>query len=183
MPAQDKINLLPKDPFEEGFVGKFLKWALSIGRYIVIATELVVILAFLARFKLDRDLTNLNEALAQKKAILDSYGQLEADYRAVAERLNKIGQLDQQSLQVVGFLAELSAMTPLDVSFSLISIASDQVELQGTALSEQGLATFFNQIKKDDQLTNIAVGQVSSSGEKGPGIDFRLTAKRSEDGI
>ena len=91
MPATEtKINLLPVDPFEQGFWGRFLKWGLSVGRYIVIATELVVILAFLSRFKLDRDLSDLNETIAEKQAVLAAYSTLEADYRELAGRLDLI---------------------------------------------------------------------------------------------
>ena len=47
MTAQEKqINLLPKDKWEVGVIGKLLKWALNIGRYIVVFTELIVISAF-----------------------------------------------------------------------------------------------------------------------------------------
>jgi hypothetical protein len=65
MPKKE-INLLPKEEFEKKPLGKFLVWALSIGRYIVIFTELIVILAFLSRFKLDRDLADLNQSVREK---------------------------------------------------------------------------------------------------------------------
>ena len=53
------INLLPKTEFELSFWGRFIKWALSTGRYIIILTELVVIIAFMSRFKLDRDASDV----------------------------------------------------------------------------------------------------------------------------
>ena len=58
-PKKHEIELLPKEEWEKTSFGKFIKWTLNVGRYIVIATELIVILAFVSRFKLDRDLTDL----------------------------------------------------------------------------------------------------------------------------
>jgi hypothetical protein len=69
MPKQE-INLLPREEFEKKPIGKFLTWALSIGRYIIIFTELIVILAFLSRFKLDRDLSDLNQSIREKQAVI-----------------------------------------------------------------------------------------------------------------
>jgi len=73
MPAQkSQIELLPREEWEETSFGKFLKWLLTVGRYIVIFTELVVILAFLSRFKLDRDLTDLYKQIENKQAIIQN---------------------------------------------------------------------------------------------------------------
>ena len=70
--AQDNIsvNLLTQDDFSSSPIGKVFLWALSVGRYIVVITELIVILSFLSRFKLDRDLTDVNEAIEKQKAII-----------------------------------------------------------------------------------------------------------------
>ena len=82
MVAQNKeINLLPKEKWETGTAGKLLKWALSIGRYIVVFTELVVISAFLYRFSLDRKLMDINEQVNQQKKIIVTYGDLETNFR------------------------------------------------------------------------------------------------------
>ena len=64
------IEFIPQEDWEKTSFGKFLKWLLNVGRWIVIVTELIVIIAFVSRFKLDRDLTNLNEKVKQKQAII-----------------------------------------------------------------------------------------------------------------
>ena len=75
-PAAITINLVPKDPFFATIPGRVLKWALSAGRYIVIFTELVVIISFATRFTLDRQVTDLNDTITSKEAIINSYGAL-----------------------------------------------------------------------------------------------------------
>src|SRR5690554_2981690 len=95
-PASITINLLPKDPFFETVVGKTLKWALSAGRYIVIFTELIVILSFLARFTLDRQLTDVNSDIANNETIVASYGELEENFRRAQERTTQIKQINAE---------------------------------------------------------------------------------------
>ena len=70
MAAPGSINLLPKSDFEASFWGKFLKWGVSSGRYLVILTELVVIVAFLSRFKLDWDYAAVRDRINGKRAVL-----------------------------------------------------------------------------------------------------------------
>lgn len=182
MPATEtKINLLPVDPLEQGFWGRFLKWGLSVGRYIVIATELVVILAFLSRFKLDRDLSDLNEAIAEKQAVLAAYSTLETDYREVAGRLKLIGQLRITGLMSQGELSNLEQLTPADVSFGTIRMTEIELELAGRARSETSLAAFLRALTTKGGFKNVTVGQISSGGGSlsgGSGIEFRLVATK-----
>ena len=66
MPAKTvDVNLLEKDDFSESPIGRIVTWAITYGRYIMILTEIVVLLAFISRFSLDRKLTDLNEAIGQ----------------------------------------------------------------------------------------------------------------------
>lgn len=177
-PAKEAaINLLPKDPFEDSFWGRFLKWALSVGRYIVVATELIVVLSFLSRFKLDRDLTDLNEAVALNQAVLESYRDLEKDYRLLAKRLETINQLQGESLSGVKKIDELVGLTPVDVFFSRVTLNEKGIELTGTALSDRGLRTLLSKLKGEDRFERISVTSIVSGGSEGEGIAFRVKAE------
>ena len=78
---KSEIELLPQEGWEKGTLGKLLKWALTAGRYIVIVTELAVIMAFLSRFKFDRELTDLHEEIKQKQAVIQSAQSFETEFR------------------------------------------------------------------------------------------------------
>lgn len=175
MPAESKhINLLPPDPFEQSVIGKFLKWALSVGRYIVIGTELVVIGSFLTRFSLDRQVTDLNEAIAQKQAIIASYGDLEQRVRQLQAQLKVVGDLDEQLLNTEPIMNSIAGFTPLDVIYSDVNIQPDLVKLTGTAFSEAGFRTLLTRLRLQPEVRRIAVENMSS-GSLGSGIEFTVT--------
>jgi Tfp pilus assembly protein PilN len=177
MAARKKtINLLPQDPFEASVLGKFLKWALSVGRYIVIGTELVVIGSFLTRFSLDRQVTDLNEAIAQRQAVIESYGEVEEEFRSWQERLTKAKELLGQQLEVETQLEKVSSFTPVDVFYSNLSLSEEKVEVEGMAFSEAGFSTFLQAIKQDEAFSKIDVERISTEGMEGAGIDFKITA-------
>ena len=169
-----KINLLPKDEFDRSFLGKFLKWALTVGRYIVIGTELVVIGSFLARFSLDRQVTDLNEAIAQKQAIIDSFGTLEADARSIQARLVVIGDVSEDQLKVAEFLDKTSSFTPVDVVYTVLGFSQDEVTLSGVAFSEAGFRTLLLELGEDESFEKVAVERVTSEGDQGGGIEFDI---------
>ena len=54
-----KLNLLHTQGLPEKLPVKFLKWLVNYGRYIVVLVEIIVLVAFVARFKLDADLAEI----------------------------------------------------------------------------------------------------------------------------
>lgn len=82
------LNLLPKSAFEKSLFGRIIKWGLTTGRHIIIIVEILVITAFLSRFKLDSDVGELEEALKQRQTILESYIPTEQVFLEIQTRLN-----------------------------------------------------------------------------------------------
>ena len=96
MSAQNKkvnINLLIKDDLSKSFYGQLLSWVLTYGRYIIIITQIIVLSVFFLRFKLDRENTDLEESVSQKRAIIESITDLEKDIRVIQGKLSNVGQI------------------------------------------------------------------------------------------
>jgi len=148
-------------------------WALSIGRYIVVFTELIVILSFLSRFKLDRELTDLNEAIARQKAIILSYGTLEEDIRFTQAQLALVRQT-QTGVNPIKTINLLSRTMPTDVRLEKFSLTDTAFQISGTALSPQGFVSLINNLNLDPTVSEINVGKLSSQDE-GHTITFDLT--------
>lgn len=179
MAAQQKsvsVNLMPRDAFATSTVGVFLVWALSIGRYIVIFTELIVILSFLSRFKLDRDLTDLNTTIGQQVAVIESYGDLEAEFRTLQNKLAFIRESNERDRyrDVVLILADVM---PVDVRLTSMRIDDQELSLDGVALSSQGLARFVAGLKNQPSMTNLSLKTVSSGNSNDPGILFEISGE------
>lgn len=175
MAAQKKeISLLPLEEFEKTFLGRFLKWALTFGRWIVILTELVVILCFLSRFKLDRDLTDLGEKIRQEQAIITSFGELEKDFRNLQKRLSTIDKLEKEQFSFSLLLDELTKILPLDVSLTNLIIKEKEMEISGLAFSEAGFGSFLKGLGENQKFEKISLKKVlrGKTGE----IEFKLGA-------
>lgn len=178
MTARKKeINLLPKEPWETGILGQLIPWILSVGRYVVVFVELIVISAFLYRFGLDRKLTDLNEKIKQKQAVVSSYGDLEAKFKQVQRQLEKIKAADEASVKIDEVLDHIGQITPTDAAYDSITINQKEVSLQGKVLSEVGLATLLAQAQASQEFSDVSLENVSSGTEKEQAIIFRMSLK------
>lgn len=174
---KSKIEFLPQEDWEKTSFGRFLKWLLTIGRYIVVFTELIVILAFLSRFKLDRDLTDLYEQIENKQAVIQSYADFEADFRFLQEQLSTIQSLRKDQLQTKQLMEEIADLTPIDVYFSDLLVTGDRASFTANALSEAGLATFINNLKRSSRFSNLEIDSLAIGAEEGIGISFTLESQ------
>jgi Tfp pilus assembly protein PilN len=169
-----KIEFIPQEEWEKGTWGKILKWTLTVGRHIVIFTELVVILAFLSRFKLDRELTDLGEKIKQQQAIVTSWSNFEKEFRFLDKRIQAIEQLKKDQVKTNLVLDEIANLIPIDVSISDFAVSNKNLSLTALALSEGGLTTFLKGLKNSPQFKNINLTQISLNPEKEIGIRFQV---------
>lgn len=172
--AVPALNLYPEDPFYATIIGKILRWAVSVGRHIVIFTELVVIGSFFSRFVLDRQLTDLNTSIVQKQAIVESYGTLESDFRAVQRRTDDVALV----LQTQGrwqVLDALTKVTPPDIKFSQITLSGDRLTLIGTAKSNNSLSFLIRALQAQPDFGAISISEIQSGDQRDPGVTFSLS--------
>jgi Tfp pilus assembly protein PilN len=170
------INLLSQDEFASSPVGKFFKWALTIGKYIVIITQLVVITAFVYRFKLDRDLEALNDSIMEQQTIINSFKDLEHNVRVLQNQLNTLKVVTQNQTAMEATLTSLGQVTPLQIELETLSLTPKSVNITGRSLTEAGLATLISGLQQQPTLSDITVNSVSTGGAKDPTLSFTLTA-------
>ena len=162
-------------------LGKILQWALSVGRYIVIFTELIVIISFVTRFSLDRQITDLNERIFQKKTVIQSYGDLEANVRLAQQKTQQYSQLvDQPNLSEV--FPQLTAIIPQGVSLSELTVQLGSINFDGTALSENSFNLLVNNLQLSPHFSSITVNSITTSKDqqRTPGFEFSIDAKTTQ---
>lgn len=173
---QTKINLAPKDPFFESILGKVTTWALAIGRYLVIFTELVVIVSFLSRFQLDRQVTDLNSEILKQQRIIESYGDLEQNVRDVQRKIETYNQL-KAKLPMKDVFNALTAITPADVTYAELTIQDGGVIVKAHANSYQALSRYVTNFQASSFFSNVVSDNISNKDAGTQGYDVQLSAK------
>lgn len=169
------VNLLPQDPFFDTLIGRTLRWAVSIGRYVVMFTELIVIVSFATRFTLDRQLTDLNDSISQKSSLIRSYGDLENNIRSAQAKIEQYQQVEQQK-NLADVFPALSAIVPNDVTLDDLSIKPTTITLSGNTMSQQSLNLLVNNIQLSSAFFNVSVDRIETDTQNPNQVFFKITA-------
>ncbi len=175
-----RVNFLPSDRFEFSKTGKFLNWALTTGRYLVVMTELVVILAFLSRFWFDRTLTDLRASRFQKELAVDSFKDFERTFLSTQSGLNFVKQTVDSSLKADGELTLINELSPKGVDYSQIQIEPDKTTLSGFAASASDFSSLLSGLESQERFSEISVKALRLSLVRKPGFDLEIDAIRAK---
>ena len=175
MPAkQISINLLGSQDLEHTPWGRMVSWATTYGRYIMITTEIIVLLAFISRFSLDRKLTDLSEELTQKLAIVEANVDLEKDIRSLQANLATIKQVSIDQDKPVNLVTSMETLLPSDVYLTSFELTPTRLTLAAVARTTEGFSQFLANAQATKLLSNVTLGDINRGPEIG--IEFLLTA-------
>lgn len=180
MPARkerrkDQINLLPQKGFASSTTGRILLWILSTFRVIVIVTEIIVMIAFLSRFWLDAQNTDLNDEMRQKQAVLSSYSQFERDFKSVQNRLKIFSALSSNEGIVNESVRLIVSYLPDEAYLTKSSISDANATIEGLSPNETGIQQFIVNLQSSDKFNEIKISEISTDKDTGL-LFYRLTA-------
>lgn len=172
------LDLLKPQSNPEKTAAKLLRWLLSTGRYIFIFVEAVVLIAFIARFKLDEDLASKNEAIKNQVPYIQSLKSSENIIRQTQLKIATIDSTRKSHPDYVEILRKISTQTPSNVKITSLTIDLNAgiitVKLNAQTQSNNDLANFLSGIKMDTSFSEVNIDSVGF--EKG-NIVFSVSAE------
>lgn len=154
------VNLLKTKG--NNFTDKFIQWALTIGRMVIILTETIALVAFLYRFILDRQIIDQRERIKQKAAEVTLYENQEKEYRNLQERLTLITTEIPLAADTTQRLSDIIAIAPKGVTFNVITVTAENLNMSANIQSVAALTSFVNSIKKLPGITSISIDKIEN---------------------
>ena len=154
------INLVKK---RIDFTDEFIKWALSIGRLVVILTEIIALLTFLFRFSLDRQLIDLHTKIQQEQTIVSYLKDQEATYRNLQDRLAVASSFTTQSQNQLKIISDVKSNTPSDISFESFSIFGNGLTIEATVGSISSLSKFVDFLKNYSSVSSVSIDKIENN--------------------
>lgn len=155
-----QINLLPKDSFEFSGLGKFLNWAMTSGRVLVVLTEFVVLLAFGSRFYFDKKLNDITETLDQKLEQISSYAEIETQMRTILAKQAPINTFLNNNIKFSKKYDDLTAIVPFGVKLEKVFLDQNTLRFIGKSDTELGFALLLRKMKSMNSLSYINIKDV-----------------------
>lgn len=151
----------------KSFIDRFLSWALTFGRLIVILTEIVALLTFLYRFSLDRELIDLHDRIKQKQAIVKFLKNNEEKYRNLQERLAMTSSLGDQAKEKSQILDEVVNLAPKDLVLNNLVITEDSLRLEASVFSASSLGEFVKNLKNHPKIKSLSLDKIENRTSSG----------------
>lgn len=156
------INLLPQEEFDSSIMGRVLKWAMGTFRIIVIVTEMIVMGAFLSRFWLDAQNSDLDDEIRIKNAQISAQSDFEKEFRAVQSKLKIIKALSTEK-KPSEKISLITSRVPGDVILSSISMESASSQIKGVGNSEVGIAQLIVNLQNEPLFKTVELTSLNSS--------------------
>lgn len=167
------VNLIGEEEMEHTPAGRIVAWAVTYGRYIMIGTEIIVLLAFISRFSLDRKLTDLNDEVSQKQAIIDANHDFETQFRTLQDKLTKTATLLTTAPVTNNALGTIETMLPADTHLETLKITQESVIGTVVANTTAGFAQLVANLQASPVFSQVEIGDVNRSPTTG--IQFTFT--------
>ncbi|MFA5894917.1 MAG: hypothetical protein WC851_04025 [Candidatus Shapirobacteria bacterium] len=172
MPVKKDMSFLPDQEDINSVSARAIRWLTSVGRFVIVFTELIVICAFLSRFWLDRTNSDLSEIVRQQKAILDSTSDFEVQYAQLQKKLTVIKKFYSNQPEYESKISSLVESTPDDINFSSLLISHNPQSNEVTALIS---LTAYQESSIVSFITNLIANPKISS------VDIRTIEKKPND--
>lgn len=165
MPTRAGINLLTTK--RVSFFERFINWTLTIGRIVVILTELIALSAFLYRFSLDQQLIDLHSKIKQEQAIVAYLKNNEETYRNLQDRLTVASNFSQIGSSRIKIFNDLIAFAPQGLIFDEFSLNNERLRISAQIYSVSALSSFVDSLKKYNQIEKVMIDKIQNKAASG----------------
>ena len=180
MLVKKEMSFLPSEEDVNSISARVVRWVTTVGRFVIVFTELIVIMAFLSRFWLDRTNSDLSEVVRQQKAILDSTASFENEYSQLQRRLLLIKKFYNNQPQFQSKVETLIESTPEDIDFTglLLKHTADKNEISAsidlTAYQESSIVSFITNLIANPKITSVDIQTIEKKSNN-PKYNVKLS--------
>lgn len=141
---------------------KFIDWALTIGRLVVILTELIALSAFLYRFTLDRQLIDLHSKIKQETAIVGYSKDREEIYRNLQDRLSVASTFSDSGEKKIKTFNDIIGLATAGMTFNQIVLTENHIQIDANFRYISSLTSFVNSLKNYPGIGSVSIGKIEN---------------------
>lgn len=159
------------------FFDKFMNWALTIGRLIIIVTEVVAIMVFIYRFSLDEKLVELHSSIKQKQNMISVLRNDENKYRDLQDRIALAATFSAKGARVNQTIADIVSLIPSQVRINELILNKDRINIAVNVTSVSSLANFIDPLKSYPGIKSISIDNIENKPSVGLSVDITALLK------
>ena len=176
MPTNLPSINLAKDKEISSF-DKFIDWTLTIGRLVVIITEVIAIGAFIYRFSLDEKLVNLHSEIKKRQITISSLRNDENKFRNLQDRIALASSFSEKGIKTSQNITNFAKLIPEQVKINNLSLNKNQVNTDVDVASISLLSDLISSLKNSNAIKSISIDNIENSPSVGLSVIITTTLK------
>lgn len=170
------INLMPGREEPKGTVGRAINWALTVGRVLVIATEIVAIAIFALSIKLAADKQDLKEDVRSLSALVQSKETFENEFRTVQSRIENVKANESKHVFTSKAVDEFLLLLPEGLTLNSLDLADGELVFSGEFESPRELQTLISSFSTSTKIIALNLVSLEHPNDNNPNFTFTASA-------
>jgi hypothetical protein len=170
------INLIPGKEEPRGSVGSAVNWALTVGRYLIIITEIIAIAIFVLSIKLSSDKQDLKENIQSLTSQVVAQSDFEKEFRTVQNRINEVKRQRAAHFENNVAIKEFLALLPKGLTLESLEITEGIVTFTGSFAKPTQLQTLIFSFSQSDKLVGLDISKLEHPNELSKRFKFTASA-------
>lgn len=171
------LDLLKPQSEPKKLLTQALWWILSSGRFLIVFVEILVLAAFVLRFKLDADIATTKEAIEEQVPFIESIMADENLIRSTQFQIITINSIKQDNPPYHLILQKIATQTPSGVTLRSIAMQKQnntvEIKMSGITTTNTNLTGFLAGLKKESFFRDV---NLTSTNFEQDIINFSITA-------
>lgn len=117
-------------------------------------------IAFLSRFWLDAQNTDLNEEIEQKLAVISATENFEAQFKDTQKRIQLFSELTANKGSASNSLSAAVATMPDDIFLETLKFGDNEISLKGIAPSERSIQQYLANLEGNSTFKQVVLGNL-----------------------
>lgn len=177
---EEQINLLAQKGFEATTSGRVLLWILSSFRVIVIVTEIIVMIAFLSRFWLDAQSTDLKEEIQQKQAVIAASLNFEKEFKKTQKKLSVFSEITSDEGRITSAIKTVGSLLPPDAFLKSVSFGEQGIEIEGSTPNERSIQQIIVNLDSTNLFQNTILTELGGAPDQSNLLNFKISTQFKE---
>lgn len=172
-PPDLNIDLLPNEsPISSSSTA--VHWVLTVGRYLIIVTEVIALATFLFGVWLSKEKNDLKNAIKFKQAQVDNYqncdpnnsdGFCEDRFRKIQDQINQVASIRSGRFEQNVVLTEFAHLLPIGLTLESLTSDGKIITFSGKFPDPQQLQTMINSFNTSPKINNLDITALSKESD------------------
>lgn len=158
-----KINLLTQK--KETLLDRVIYFALNYLRYILVITQIVVIIVFFIKFKIDQDIIDLKEAVSQKEEIINVSRPLLDEAKIIDKKTKEVKLIADEQDTFLASTSYIFSVFPKELFLDKLSISGAQTTLAGLSANPNAIRAFLNRLQADARYKTTTLKSIKKADD------------------